>query len=72
MTLLLTYCVKYASDYCKGESSETVNLKGRIMLYHSMMNGCSSCPGKEGIVELLSSLEELDLSEEITLAVDDH
>ena len=31
-----------------------------------MMNGCSSCPGKEGVVELLSSLEELDLSEEIT------
>ena len=31
-----------------------------------MMNGCSSCPGKKGVMELLSSLEELDFTEEIT------
>ncbi|KAL5493652.1 hypothetical protein EMCRGX_G014861 [Ephydatia muelleri] len=31
-----------------------------------MMQECKSCPGKEGVVNLLSSLEELDLSEDIT------
>ena len=31
-----------------------------------MMHDCKSCPGKEGVVNLLRSLEELDLSQDIT------
>ena len=31
-----------------------------------MMNQCELCPGKEGVVELLGGLEELDFSDEIT------
>ena len=35
-------------------------------LKNGMMQECKSCPGKEGVVNLLSSLEKLDLSEDIT------